>query len=385
MTQESFGSGAPDALDELDLSLIHALQVAPRVPWTELGPVLGADPVTLARRWRRLVASGSAWTTCYPGPGQGSFDPGCLALVEVDAERGRVGAVARRLAADPHAVAVEHLTGGRDLLVTVGAPDPATLTRYLQHRLSAVPGVTASRTHLVTRLYQEGSSWRLRSLDPGQRRSLVPAGDDAPRPRRVTDAERELVLALGLDARVPVADLARLLGVSAATAARRLAWLVSSGHARLRCEVAHSLSGWPVCATLWVSVPPGELEAVGGALAAHGDVRLCAAVTGTANLCVVTWLRSVGDVPGWEADLVRRFPGVAVLDRAVTLEVAKRMGRLLTRDGRAAGYVPLDIWSDPVDAPGAHAPRSHAPGSHTPGSHAFEGPALGLGDEGLDE
>ncbi|MCF2530840.1 Lrp/AsnC family transcriptional regulator [Yinghuangia soli] len=361
MAQDSAGTGGPDdpvppdvpqVLDELDLALINALQVAPRVAWAELGPVLGVDPVTLARRWRRLVASGSAWMTCYPGPGRGSFDPGALALVEVDIEHGRRYEVAERLSADAHAITIEHLTGARDLLITVGAPDPASLTRYVQRRLAAEPGITATRTHLVTRLYQEGSAWRLRSLDARQRRSLAPAADELPRPRPVTELERRLMLALGADARLPVADLARVLGVSAATAARRLAWLMASGHARFRCEVAHSLSGRPVCTTMWLSVPPAELDDTALALAAHADVRMCAAVTGTANLCVVSWLRSIADVPAWEAELLRRFPRVAVNDRAVMLEAAKLIGRLLTPDGRSRGYVPLDVWGDPLSGSG---------------------------------
>ncbi|MDI2127652.1 Lrp/AsnC family transcriptional regulator [Yinghuangia seranimata] len=384
------GAGGAGALDELDLALIHALQVSPRAPWTELGPVLGADPVTLARRWRRLEASGSAWVTCYPAPGRGSFDVGCMALVEVDVEPALRLEVARATARDVHALTVHHMTGGRDLELTVAAPDPGTLTRYVLHRLSARPGVRATRVRLVTRLYQEGSAWRLRSLDPAQRRSLLGPGprrgpaapvrvsdaasargsaatpvhgsaaapirvpDAAPvrvpdaAPVRVSDADQALVLALGRDGRLPVGELAEASGLSPATASRRLARLVASGQARLRCEVAHSLSGWPVCATLWLRVPPPELDETAWALAANADVRMCVAVTGEANLCVAVWLRSAGDVPALEADWLRRFPRITVLDRSVVLEVTKRMGRLLTPDGRAEGYVPLNIWADPL-------------------------------------
>ncbi|WP_179014408.1 AsnC family transcriptional regulator [Paenarthrobacter ureafaciens] len=46
--------------DERDLRLLHALQVRPRAPWTALAPVVGADAVTLARRWNVLQDRGLA-------------------------------------------------------------------------------------------------------------------------------------------------------------------------------------------------------------------------------------------------------------------------------------------------------------------------------------
>lgn len=345
-------AGAAEPLDELDLALVHALQVAPRAPWSGLAPVLGVDAVTLARRWRRLSASGRAWVTCYPGPGRGAGGPGCLALVELAVERGALAAVRDTLSGDAQAVSVEHVSDGRDLLLTVGAPDAPALSAYVQHRLSHVPGVVSVRPHLVTRLYQEGAAWRLRALDAGQQRTLGTASDEAPRDRRVTAVDRALVLALGRDGRTPVNALARTVGVSPATAARRVAWLIGSGHARLRCEVAHTLSGWPVTALWWVRVPPPDLDEVGRRLAAHPDVRMSAAVTGPANLYTAMWLRSLADLPAFEADLIRRYPRVEVLDRTVVLDSAKRIGRILAADGRCVGYVPMKLWE------GEDGPRS---------------------------
>ena len=54
-----------DQLDELDYSLVNALQIAPRAPWSLIGEVLGISPVTAARRWERLTGEGHAWMTGY--------------------------------------------------------------------------------------------------------------------------------------------------------------------------------------------------------------------------------------------------------------------------------------------------------------------------------
>ena len=53
-------------VDETDLSLVHALQINPRVTWTRLARILEVDASTLTRRWTRLTREGLAWFTCYP-------------------------------------------------------------------------------------------------------------------------------------------------------------------------------------------------------------------------------------------------------------------------------------------------------------------------------
>ncbi|MFJ5195310.1 AsnC family protein [Streptomyces sp. NPDC088394] len=86
MTQHSWhglvgnsARGVVRALDDVDQALVHALQIAPRAGWNEIGAVLGLDAVTVARRWHRLTDAGAAWISCSPSPalaatGQG----GCL-------------------------------------------------------------------------------------------------------------------------------------------------------------------------------------------------------------------------------------------------------------------------------------------------------------------
>lgn len=52
------------ALDELDRSILHALQISPRASGTEVGRALDVDGATVGRRWDRLHSTGKAWTTC---------------------------------------------------------------------------------------------------------------------------------------------------------------------------------------------------------------------------------------------------------------------------------------------------------------------------------
>ncbi|MEV0319731.1 Lrp/AsnC family transcriptional regulator [Streptomyces sp. NPDC050658] len=329
-------------LDELDLTLVNALQISPRASWAELAKTLDVDSATVARRWERLRSAGHAWVTAYPFP---DASLGCAALVEIDCAPGQDTAVAEVLSADARAATVEHAAGGRDLLITVMAPDFAALSGYVVDRLGKVPGITSTRAHLITGSYTEGSFWRLRSLTRAQQESLAAA-------RRGTGGlpapglaeHRELILALGENGRLSLSEVAARLGVSVNTAGRRLARLLDSGRLVLRCDLARSLSGSPVSVTFFGSVPAEHLEATARELAKLPETRLCVGVSGPQNLVATVWVRSLVDVQALEVRLAHALPHLRIVDRAIALRAVKLMGRLLDAGGRAVGFVPLDIW-----------------------------------------
>lgn len=347
-------------LNAHDEALIHALQMAPRASWSLLGKVLGADPVTVARRWERLHGTGRAWITAYPGLSlRKSLE---VALVEVDCRAGRVEAVADALAREPQIVTVEHMAGGRDLLVTVFAPGLTGMSRLILDRMSRLPGVVGTRAQLATQVFGDGSRWRLRTLTEQQQsrlRAAAPAPGPAPGPGpgpapgsaagrttlRPDAVTRALIPAVAADGRRSASELAAAAGVSAATVRRRLHQLIEARDLVLRCEVARELTEWPVSATLWARVPADRVAATARGLLSMAEVRLCASVTGPQNLLFTVWLRSVADVQRLEAQLAEHLPELTLVDRAIALRQTKLMGRLISPAGRAVDVVPLDIWA----------------------------------------
>lgn len=329
----------------LDAQLVHALQISPRASWQTLAPVLGIDPVTAARRWSRLEETGLAWVTGYPG--RRLLERLCTAFVEIDCRSGRVEAVADALAALPQVATVEHMAGGRDLLITVFVPGLGELSELLLRRIAALPGVTATRAGIATRLYGEGSRWRLRALTSGQSERLR----TAPPPPRTSAAaaldgpDRALLPQLSRDGRGSAVTLGRAVGLSAPTVRRRVGRLIADHDLALRCEVARELTEWPVSATLWAGVPADRLAEAVRVLLTLPEVRLCASVTGPQNLLFTVWLHTVWDVQRLETQLGERLPQLVLRDRSVVLRQTKLMGRLLDARGRAADVVPVDPWA----------------------------------------
>ncbi|MFI5612180.1 Lrp/AsnC family transcriptional regulator [Amycolatopsis sp. NPDC051903] len=335
-------------LSESDLKLVDALQTRPRASWSVLGQALGIGAVTAARRWETLVSRGQAWLTAYPG---GELVAQlALAFVEIDCASGAAVKVARTLAADPHVATIEYVAGHCDLHIHLVARSLRDIADYVLHRLSALPGVVGTRTVVSPRLFTEGSRWRVRAISPGEREALVSPASRTSGALRFGELDRALILALGEDGRASAASLAVELGVGASTVRRRLDALVARGAVRLRCEIARPLSPAPVTAMLWLRVPPDKLETTARSLAMLPEVRMCAAISGAANLMLVVWLGSQHDTVPLESSLAAKLPWLEIVDRAVTLRGLKLMGHLLDDEGSAAGHVPLDFWA-PVPGP----------------------------------
>lgn len=337
MDVNSAADPVPAPLDEQDLRLIHALQIHPRITWAEAAAVLGTTPATLSARWERLRADGAAWISAYPNPSRAGV---LVAFVEVDCLPDARDHVVRALCADTRAVTIEESARGRDLLLTVIVPDLAALTAFVHDDLPRIEGTQRFRTFLATEVHWHGDSWQLDALGTAERTALHTAA----RRGRVENAELApehgpIVTELIRDGRATAADIARATDRSPATVRRQLARLLSGDALSFRCEVAQVQSRWPYSCTLLARVPAPEHERTVRALRTLPELRLCVSTTGETNLMLSVWLRGLRDLLRIERLLGERLPWLNLVETAVTLRSAKRMGRLLRPDGRTTGEV----------------------------------------------
>ena len=327
-----------------DARLIDAMQLAPRASWAALGQVLGVSAATAARRWQRLAEEGVAWVTA--GPGVAVSNARCLAYAEVVCQPDTRFSVASQLARDPPAVTVEITTGNTDLLVTVSAVDLQTMSHYLLDHLAKVPGVVHTRARIVTRLYSEGSSWRLHVLPDKTvselrkltraKRTASPDSADGAVTGDMSESTKAILTHLLVDGRASYAELAERGGISAATARRRVKELVQSKVVILRTDVSAINIGWPVATYMWADVPVETLVSSARQLSAMPQTRLVATVAASESIAYCSWLRTAEEIHRLELEIAAQLPKLRVVDRLVVLRVVKRSGRLLDSTGRAA-------------------------------------------------
>jgi DNA-binding Lrp family transcriptional regulator len=347
------GAGTGKPVNETDLALVNALQINPRAPWSLIGQALGIGATTAVRRWQRLVNEGSAWMSAYPG-GELAQRMG-LAFVQVTCAPGSQIEVARAIAADPHVPTVDFVAGNYDVFAHVVAPGLTEVSDYVVRRLSLVPGVVHARTLISPKMFSEGSRWQVRAISQEQKETLRARSPQPAPATSFTALDRALLLALGANGRASCSELGLRLGVSASTVRRHVDALLAAGMLRLRCEIARAQSPAPVAVLLSLRVPPNQVEATARWLRLLPEVRMCAAISGPANVLLVAWLGSSGDAVTLESTLVTKLPGLEITDRAVVLRPIKLMGHLLDEAGRSTGRVPLDFWA-PVSPLGDHIP-----------------------------
>ncbi|GAB2737647.1 Lrp/AsnC family transcriptional regulator [Salinifilum aidingensis] len=327
-------------LDERDLALLHALQLSPRISWAEAARVLGSTASTLAGRWHRLRSEGAAWVTVHPGR---SLTGVTVAFIDIDVAPTERDEVVRALCRDPRAATIEEAASGRDLLVTVFVADQDALARFALEDLASLPGVRRIDTRVATRIHWEGSQWRLDALDRNQQSRLRSARDNDSEPALPPRDYWPLVEALTRDGRCSAADLARLTGRKPATVRRQLARLIFSGLVSFRCEIAQLRSRWPVICTWFARVPQQELERTVQSLTTLPELRLCASVSGEANLMFTVWAGSPGDLLALERRMNEKLPWMTLVESVFGLRTPKRMGWILDPSGHSTGQVVVPL------------------------------------------
>ena len=197
-----------ETADELDLQLVHLLQIAPRISWLAAGDILGLSASAVGARWARLTKEGLAWLAVYP-----RAVVQVTAFVDVNCEQKHRQDLIHALCRDPLVMSVDEIGSGRDLVLTIMTTSLTGLRRFLLDELGHREGIIRTNARLVTAMHAEGADWRLDALDGEQQRKAAAAGNPVADSIASIDFEAPWVLvdALTRDPRASVASIVTLL------------------------------------------------------------------------------------------------------------------------------------------------------------------------------
>ncbi|MDR4533378.1 Lrp/AsnC family transcriptional regulator [Glutamicibacter sp. PS] len=335
-------------LPQADLELVHALQIFPRVTWAQLAPILGQHPTTLAARWERLHAEGKVWVTGHLGAISTS---GTATFISIQCYPEMRDEVIARMCAIPEIGNVEESARFWDARLTVLTDDWSQLTHEILPVVRADPGITRVHVSAMTGLYATGGHWRLDVLSPQQQERLREMNPtNATYGAELGPTHPQLRRLLSIDGRISAAAIAAELGIHPTTAARHLRQLLDSRTILLRCELAQDYSGYPVFCHWYARIPPSQLETAVRHLRSLRTLRLCATITGDANLTFALWLRNPADIAEVERQLQQAAPGLQIIESDVGVRTHKRMGWMLRADSTATG----EVITHPADHPSNH-------------------------------
>ncbi|WP_411734658.1 AsnC family transcriptional regulator [Paeniglutamicibacter sp.] len=320
-----------------DLQLVHALQIAPRASWAELGSILGRHPATLSARWSRLREDRMAWILGHLG---GHPEQHCTAFVDVVADPALVEEARVDLCAISEVLTVDDATSSADFRLTCLAADWLTMAREVLPRIRGARGVQRTKVSLCTKLYATGNVWRLDVLSPVQQAQLQRLNQPPlAQPTIIPATFWPMLRVLMRDGRATASEIAQATGQHPSTTGRALRTALETGMVTMRCELASHYTGYPLTVQWFAKVPAGTADTVAAFLMEHRTLRLCASTTGAANMTFMMQLRTPADIADIEARLAARVPGVDIIEACVGVHSFKRMGWMLDPEGRPTGEV----------------------------------------------
>ena len=153
-------------MDRIDRRIVTLLQAEGRLPVTDLAEHVGLSPTPCARRIARLEADGVI--TGYGArvdPAKLGYPLTVFIFVELERQsHDTLTGFERALARFEEVIECHLMTGSRDILLKVVAPDLVAVDRFIEDRLMHVAGIRATRT-----------SFSLRTM---LRREVLPVGED---------------------------------------------------------------------------------------------------------------------------------------------------------------------------------------------------------------
>ena len=314
-------------MDETDLDIVAALQVAPRVPANSLGEILGVPTSTITRRLNRLqndrlmkVIGRFAWPLILSANPQQLWVR-CLP--------GQAARVAEQLKAFPEIQFVMTTSGTCDIYADLFPLHGSDVNDLLSNRIPSLAGIKSVESRLMLDSRRVGQSWRLGRLSAAQTEALaahiVPVNQPALRHiEELTDVEFGTMCELGRNARASAAEVARTLDVSSSSAYRAIQMLLATGAISPRVEVEPRAVGYPLTAVISLQVKPKLIGKVLDRLATHDSARMVSMVTGKAPVVFHGLFRGPDELAEFITRDIGALPGIQAMDTCVGVNVLRR-------------------------------------------------------------
>lgn len=287
-------------LDHIDLAVVRALQTDGRLTYETLAQRVGLSRPATRARVQRLLDSGAVRVVAVVHPAVRGLTAAAHLAVDVHGEARRV---AQEIAAMPQAPFVTLTAGQRAVMAELRTEGFGELDRAIE-RVRALPDVSAVDALISTRQLK----------DP-----YLLAGD--PTVSDLDDTDLLILDELERDGRLPFAELAARVGLSAGATRARTLRLLDGGVVKVLALVRPEVLGLGYLCGFAVRLA-GERDKVARTLLGLERISFLSACVGRADLVGTITAESLVAVRA-TLDEVRTCPGVRGVESWMHLELIK--------------------------------------------------------------
>lgn len=149
-------NASPADLDDIDKSIIRHLQVDGRLPYAQLGPMVGLSQAAVRQRVNRLIARGVMQIVAVTDPRMLGLEVQAMVAVEVV---GDARSVAASLAAIDEVDYVVIVAGRYDIMCEIVCRGTDELLTLVSERIRSIDGVLRSEILSYLRLVKQTYTW----------------------------------------------------------------------------------------------------------------------------------------------------------------------------------------------------------------------------------
>lgn len=311
-----------DSLDEVDLKILHALQVDGRLAFSNIAQVIGVSDQTVARRYAHLRSTKKMRVLGRTDPlrvGETSW------FVRVRCSPNVATSIGEALARRPETSWVKLTSGGTEIVAVVRAAVHHDSPTLLLDQLPRTPNVVDVTANAMLHMFFGGTDGVVHALSAEQIAALRPPSEPATDPVTLDEVDRRLLALLERDGRADVAALSKDADVPATTVRRRIAELRDSGALYFDVDLDYGRLDYDSQTILWLTINPKDLRRAGQLLADHPEVAFAAATTGTTNLYANVLCADAPALFEYLTTKVAELPSLQSVESAPVIRTLKRL------------------------------------------------------------
>jgi len=311
----------PDNLDQLDLMILQEMEQDGRRSISDLGKKLGISRAYAGRRLQRLLDQQITRIVSFTNPVVLGYET--VALIGIQVIPSQINEAATKLAELPNVYLVVTTAGQQDIIIWTIFQSPTELSGFLSQELGMVPGITSTETMIVLEMRKLSFSFVTASeIGSSQMKDEI-QNFAANTEIEIDRLDVMMLKELEKDARQPVTDLAKKLGVSRAHASSRLQRLLEKQLTRIVAFTNPFILGYNFFVLIGIKVTPGQMNAAADRLSAVPNIFMVAKTAGRYDIVVWAVFKTPLDLSAFIIKDLATISGITSTETIIALELRK--------------------------------------------------------------